>query len=89
MAIVVHELTLTTAVQIDDIGDLDIDDSQESLILSLELSLVKDLHRDDGRVFDVAVSRGVSSRQLFPTRRCRRDAPSIDSHVKVFVPVRV
>lgn len=48
-------LTLPTTVQIDHIGHLDIDHSQKPLILSLELPLIKHLHRDDGRVLDITI----------------------------------
>jgi hypothetical protein len=36
------------------IGYLYIDDTQETLVSSFELALIKDLHCDDGRILDRA-----------------------------------
>ena len=43
---------MPTELQIQDIADTDIDDSEEALVPSLELALVEDLHGDDGGVLD-------------------------------------
>ena len=39
---------MPTELQIQNIADTNIDDSEEALVPSLELALVEDLHRNDG-----------------------------------------
>ena len=52
--------TVSSAVEVKDVRDLDVADAQEALVALLELSLVKDLDRDDGRVLDLAASAASS-----------------------------
>ena len=41
--------------QVKNIADTNVDDSEETLIPLLELTLVEDLHRNDGRFLDGAI----------------------------------
>ena len=46
---------MASKLQVDDIADFDVDDAEETLIPLLELALVEDLHRNDGRFLDGAI----------------------------------
>lgn len=48
---------MTTELKVDNIANADIDHSEEALVAFLELSLVKDLYCNHGRVLDGAVER--------------------------------
>jgi hypothetical protein len=54
--------TVGVRSQLDDIADADVDDTEEALILFLELLLVKDLHCQDGILVDIAADGEVSNR---------------------------
>lgn len=44
--------TMSTEFEVQHIADPDIDHTEETLVSSLEFTLVKDLHGDDRRVLD-------------------------------------
>lgn len=44
--------TMTAKLKIQMISNLNIDDTQESLISPLELALIEDLYCDNGRILD-------------------------------------
>jgi len=44
--------TMTTKLKIQMISYLNIDDTQEALISPLELALIEDLYRNNGRILD-------------------------------------
>ena len=46
--------TMAAKLEIQIISYLYVDDTQKTLISSLELALIKDLHGDDGRILDGA-----------------------------------
>lgn len=46
---------MPSELQVEHIADADVDHAQESLIPTLELSLVENLDGDDGRVLDDAI----------------------------------
>ena len=48
--------TMTAQFQINDISDSNVHDAEKSLVTFLELSLVKDLNRNDGGFLDIAGS---------------------------------
>lgn len=49
----VSELTLAPKLEVEHIGDLNVDDAEEALVLlSFKLALIKDLDRHDRRVLD-------------------------------------
>ena len=47
---------MTAKLEIQVLRCLDIDDTEKALISSLELALVKDLNRNNGRIFDHTAS---------------------------------
>lgn len=49
------EQTLASELEVEDVSDADVDDTEEALVALLELLLVKDLDGDDGRIGDVDV----------------------------------
>lgn len=51
-----HLRTLSTQVEIQDLRDLDVDDPEKALVLSLELLLIEDLDHNHGRIVDDAVA---------------------------------
>lgn len=71
--------TVTSHLQIDDIGDTNVDNAQEALIPLLELALVEDLYRNDGRVF-----HGSAKTVRRELNRCLGSL-----HVKALIPVRI
>ena len=47
-----RQLTMATKLEVEDIPHANVDDTQETLVPTLELALVEDLHCDDGGLFD-------------------------------------
>lgn len=48
-------LTVPAQVEVERGRDGNVDDAEEALVLLFELLLIKDLYRDDARVFDVDI----------------------------------
>lgn len=51
------EHLVSAEFEVEDVGYLDVDDAEEALVLSLEFTLVKDLHGDDRGILDLAEGR--------------------------------
>lgn len=45
---------MATKLEIEDIAHTNIDHSKKALVPSFKLALIKDLHRNNGRIFDGA-----------------------------------
>lgn len=50
---------MASEFEVEHVRDLDVDDAEEALVLSLEFTLVEDLDGDDGSFLDLAVGRGL------------------------------
>jgi hypothetical protein len=73
--------TMTTKPQIENIADTNVNDTQKSLVPSLEFTLIEDLHRDDGRIFDRANVRPLA-------KSCTKRWAGYE-HIKAFVPIGI
>lgn len=49
---------MAAELEVEHVRDLDVDDAEEALVLSLEFTLVEDLNGDDGAFLDLAGSGG-------------------------------
>jgi hypothetical protein len=67
------------------IGYLNIDDTQETLVSSFELALIKDLHCDDGRILDRAERLTIEKLE----QRTGRVQEQDDGHIKAFIPIGI
>lgn len=56
--------TISVRTQLHDVSDADVDDTEEALVLLLELLLVKDLYGQDAVLIDAAM--GCERQLLFP-----------------------
>lgn len=60
------ERTVAAKLEIEDVRDLNVDDAKKALVPPLELALVKDLDRNNGRVFHRAICRRERKRKTAP-----------------------
>lgn len=68
--------TVSTKLQVEHISHLDVDDTEETLVLSLELLLVKDLHGHDGRVLDRSAEHRKRSRHVVNVKQASSPSAS-------------
>ena len=71
-------LTVATELQVEDIANLDVDYTEEALIASFELALIKYLHGDNRGVLDGAVGTKtkMGGRRVDQERTCRNSRSS-------------